>query len=555
LASVSRLDATADPPAPRVTPRKRATNADRPIIAASVAYDRWTNESGDVGTLAELSPLLRTILPSIIACDHSAELLAYLHERYRFDPQWQFRVTPLERTVFQPSARPGALMTQTGTLVNFFGWRMSADSSRNVPNLYHLCIDPITFSNFQLHRGTDVTVVTCNSEGEDSLAQLMQWARDLRAFCMEQLIDLKSTQGATARQFLRDPRFYPEPRRKIPRATNERVRLNLPGNEYVLKVPEAAESSATYPECLYIDQGRAHHSHAAKAAFPNADTLNAYGNFHADSPPPWRSDPRRISDFILPFHGMILGELEYTGRSYHWRPSYLDTGRPVVWYSTDTDILATLKVRCKCIYAAWGSTEQDLGLNAYAEWAIDRLGSNPPLWLKTLLLSTYGTLATRARQYSFGYAQSDSDKVHPETIRAGRSEFIAMMFTTKHDSEPSTNNVLHRGLIEAATRTESLVLANHLARHGWQTLAIYADALIVRAKADREPELYAPWTIKERLHNVQFISSNAFISDEMRKVPGGLDRRQRTALSRASFASNRRQRGPVGRLMMGMRNA
>jgi hypothetical protein len=239
---------------------------------------------------------------------------------------------------------------------------------------------------------------------------------------------------------------------------------------------------------------------------------------------------------------MVLGSLEWRQRSLPWRPEYLDKDGPVTFFTSELPILESLGVQVTTIFAAWGSREQDHGLQAYADYALERLGADPPLWLKTLLLSTYGSLATRARKHTVGYAKA-TGKTEARTVHAGRSSFQAQMRSTSRAGEPSVNNVLHRALIEAATRTESLMFANYLQQNGHRTLAVYADALIVEA-SDRElPVIPQPWRIKTRLHNLRFISSNAFVSDEMSKVPGGLSRRQQAQASVAEHSALIRSRG------------
>jgi hypothetical protein len=455
-----------------------------------------------------------------------------LDERHRFDPCWQFSITPLERTVFDPAAlREDISMSLQRTAVNFLGWQRSKTSSRNTPNLYHLCIDPIVFASYPLAQ-----------KGEhETLPQLMTWAQNLREFCTAERINLRPTQGATARQFLRDPRFYPHPRRKVPRATNERIRKNLPGNVYATRL----YGEAQHKQATYIDQARAHHYHAANERLPDADTLLAYGNFHGETPREWLTEPERINRFMNGFHGMVLGKLEWRFRSLPWRPPNLDSSEhSIMFFTSELDVLRSLGVKVTQIDTAWGSYDLDRGLNAYATWAIERLGSDPPLWLKTLLLSTYGSLATRARKYTVGYSKcKQSPGVEVREIRAGRSSFQALMRSTAKEAEPSVNNVLHRALIEAATRTESLMFANHLQQHGHRTLAIYADAVIVEKSDQPLPLMLPPWRIKTELHNVRFISSNAFVSDEMSKVPGGLSRRELRDASLAERQAQVRGRG------------
>lgn len=486
-----------------VKPRKRTTNTNRPIIAVDLNNSQYLTEDGEISLLDDLGVFLRTTVPSIVVSNSSAELLGLLDEKCSFDPAWQFGVTPLEREMFTPSIKKGHSIKLKGLAVNFFGWQLRTKGSHTA-NLYHLALDPFTFSSFPL--------------AQHDLEAFMEWGRELRAFCLEQEINLRPTQGATARQFLRDDRFYPEARRKVPRATNEKIRSQLVGNHYEVR----AETNEEYTG-IYIDQTKAHHYHAAEVTFPDANSLFAYGCFHGsqDRATEWRTDPERIGSFLEGFTGLIYGKLQWEPRPLRWIPDYLqDTTKPVYWYTTDQPLLDSLGVTVTTLICAWGSKRPETGINRYAEWCQEELGAHPPMWKKTLLLSAYGGLATRSRPFKVGFAKSNRGEV--TEIPAGRHHTVtARVYTTSRALEPSTNNVLHRGLIEAATRVESLMFANYLQEHGHHVLCIYADAVMVEKSSKELPLIPDPWRTKRVLHHLRFISTNAFCSDEMTKIPGG----------------------------------
>jgi hypothetical protein len=435
-----------------------------------------------------------------------------MHDHWSFDSTWQFGVTPLQREVYSPSGHPSQKILLQGLSVNFLGWALYKASNRNTPNLYHLAIDPITFANFPLV-----------SKGEEhTLDVLLEWGQNLRAFCVKQSINLRPTQGGTARQFLRDKHFYPKPRRKVPRATNERVRERLPGNHYEVRADPKREYDA-----IYIDQSKAHHYHALNTEFPDSQHICAHGAFHTNTDnanqdsQPYITSPTRVAAFLNGFRGLVHAEIHAPNRARRWIPPLLAKHRPVGYFFTnELDLLKSLDVTVVSVIAAWGCQETETGLNQYAEWSLDQLGDNPPQWQKTLLLSTYGTLATKSRKHSVGYAKSAGGS--EEILSVGRRTLPAKIHTATKENEPSTNNVLHRGLIEAATRSESLMFANYLQEHNQQVLCIYADAVIVTNQPDRPlPLIPQPWRVKTTLHNLRFISQNAFVSDEMTKIPGG----------------------------------
>lgn len=489
-----------------VKPRKRTTNADRPIIAASYIHGSYITEQGEFGTLDELFTILRKTPVSLLVCDHSAEFLAKMHARWEFDPDWQFGVIPIQRELFMPKIRAGHRVAMRATAVNFLGWR-EAKKGRNKTTRthYHLCIDPITFSSYPLAQAGE----------EHKLDVLLAWGKQLREFCVSEGINLKPTQGGTARQFLKDDRYYPEPRRKVPRATNDHVREYLPGNYYEVRADPNYQYHATY-----IDQTKAHHYHALNTPLPDANSLYGYGAFR-DLGKTWRAPRRqRVESFLNGFHGLIFGNLYYTPKPFRWIPEYLNRlAQPQAWYTCELDLLRSLGVIPVDIIGAWGSYDVDHGIPAYAAASLDSLADNPPMWEKTLRLSTYGALATRPRAAEMGFAKATRGT--PRVIPAGKEKFTAQMLTPRRMGEPSTNNVLHRGLIEAATRTESLMFANYLQQHNHRVLCIYVDAVMVECNGRELPLVPDPWRVKTKLTNLQFISGNAFQSDEMTKIPGG----------------------------------
>jgi hypothetical protein len=87
--------------------------------------------------------------------------------------------------------------------------------------------------------------------------------------------------------------------------------------------------------------------------------------------------------------------------------------------------------------------------------------------------------------------------------------------------EPGIVNVIQRGMIEAATRSESIALAQYLEHKGQRILAIYADAVIIEQDDDRPlPLLFDPWEVKRTLNHYQPINTQAFTSDSMTRLPG-----------------------------------
>ena len=176
--------------------------------------------------------------------------------------------------------------------------------------------------------------------------------------------------------------------------------------------------------------------------------------------------------------------------------------------------------RVRGVRAAWGSCHRDTGIAKYAKWAneqIDTYGN--PAWLKPILLALYGALASKPR-----YAESVfrlAKRGEPVTIITGHNQLEGVHVKSSHELEPHIANVIHRGMIEAATRSESVGLAQHLTLLGQRILHIYADAVIVEVNEDNPlPELPEPWRLKRTLTHWEPINEQSYKSDQESKLPG-----------------------------------
>lgn len=508
-----------------VKPRKAVSNADRPILA--VIDDTACDESGETMSTEDLILSLRRKVPSIIVtANESAWLVRRTQYVYGRSPNFNFRVAPVEREIFTGKNKPGRRLTMSVTSVSYLGWQNEKRGRGNtVRNRYHFVIDPLTFSGMWLPDRT--------------LGAYVEWMTEVRDFCIKQKWNLRPTQGSTARQGLVDERFYPEPRRKVPRATNDRVRPQLPGNHYQL----AEGTSGREYEADYLDQTRCHHQHAVIAKLPDANHLNGYGYFRnpESAPRPWKSDPERIAQFLNGFMGMCYGQL-------YWKPSkrkvtkfipkYLQewkVNEPSYFFTEDLILLQSLGVEIRSIIAAWGGKKEDTGLTKYGKWALRELEDSAPLWKKTLLLSAYGTLATRPRKHAVAFHQS---KGGTRTVLRSKSriELPVNLHTAAKVTEPSTNNVLHRALIEASNRAETLLFARALESDGYSVLCIYVDALIVESDSNLPPVMLPyPWRLDRHLTHLRFLSDTQFASSQMVKLPGITGAELRKEVARGSL--------------------
>ena len=488
---------TFDPPPRIVRPRARQ-HKKLPIVA--IHGQETLTENGEMGKLADLVATLPELEPTLFVKYMGADFLAGLDAKFANLPNWQWHVTERERVITRPDGvRAGARVT---TVVHFFGFKKGN---------YHKMIDPVTMTARSLD---DVW-----PSDKPKIVRLMEWAVTLRDFCDENNMEVRPTTGGISAQFLTDPRFYPHARRKVPKLTNNSVRERLPGNFYYLSVRPGPKREYT---AYYIDQHRAHHYHAQNTPLPHADGLYAMGDFQ-------NFDTVMFPEVWDDFYGLYCLDLNTPKqrRTSSYVREWLKHGimdevlEKRFVYSNEIQFLRDMGYTVRGVRAAWGSHRQDEGLAKYAEWAmeqLDRYGSAP--WIKPLLLSTYGTLATRPKIAETVWKQSKRGE--PVTLATGQNKLHGMLTKGRTKIEPRIANVLHRGMIEAATRVESISYAYYLTSKNHRILSIYADAIIVQVDDDDPdlPLIVDPWRMKDTLNHLQFINTQSFQSGEMTRMPG-----------------------------------
>jgi hypothetical protein len=493
-----RDDAFFSPPR-IVNPRHRTS---RRLSVVAIHGQNVLTEDGQVTTLDELVSTLPKLKPTLFVKYSSADWLAELDEKFapRF-PSWQWHATSKESAIVRPDGLKVA--ARVSTVVHFFGFKNGQ---------YHKVIDPVT-----MHARSIDDIWPSD---EPKIVRLLKWAITLRDFCDDNNLEVRPTIGSISIQFLTDRRFYPDARRKVPRLTNDSVRERLPGNFYYLGVRPGPHREYT---AYYLDQRRAHHHHARTTALPDANGLYALGCFQDVRMP-------CVFDNVWPnFYGLYCLDLDSPTdrqpRPYvrDWLRDHFPPGSTLearFIYSNELDFLYEQGYTVRGVRAAWGSHRQDTGLAKYAEWAesqLDTYGEQP--WLKPVLLATYGTLAMRPRIAEAVFRSAKrGERVD---IPVGKNVLHGMMTKGKIKVEPRIANVLHRGMIESATRRESLDFAYYLTMKHYRVLSIYADAVIVQVNDDQElPLIIEPWRLKETLHHLEFINTQSFQSGEMTKMPG-----------------------------------
>ena len=485
-----------DPLPQTVRPRKTGYT-DYPVIA--VRKGQVLSEDGLVTSVAAVD--WRKLPRSIVVGVNIPMLTRQLHKRYGDDPLWQWKAADRSGTI-------GQIAIQMRTVVDYFGFR----SENKKPSHFHTCIDATTFY---------ANTYTLTNEQTDTLKGLLEWAIQIRTFCKENDLAVKSTASGIAAQFLRDPRFYPNPRRKVPAVINARIREELPGNHYQLCV--STRNKERRWQALEIDQTRAHHYHARTVPMPDADTLFAFGDFkqlrrdcHEGNPP---------NDFFGLYYLRLQRPLHRQQRGYCWNPLDRRGTEPVFErfvFSNELPMLLDQGYKVLSVVAGWGSNNRDKGIPAYArhcEHELDRY--NNANWLKPLLLTTYGLLAVKPRIPSAVFAKANGE---PFKLIAGGGYLhgILVSHTNGNEVEPGICNVLHRGMIEAATRMESVGFAEYLQLNSKvRVLQVYADSVIVEDDADCPlPFIPEPWRVKQILTDYQPVNEQAFVSVQKTRLPG-----------------------------------
>lgn len=493
------------PTPPRtVKPRTRPTNADKPLIVVSRS-EVYLERTGEIYPRSEFPKLTLVEPSSIVAVHRAGDLVQECDKVFSDNPNWQFRVTPIEYDMYRPN-RVKSRQVIKQTTVSLFGFRGDRRSR------YFYPLDPLSFV-----RKTVFEIRQNSGTGANETYELLEWAKEVRQFLIENDIQIRPTSGGIAGQLLKDRRFYPNARRKVPRSTNDKVRSKLSGNFYRLY---SAEVGRVY-RATYLDQSNAHHFAARRIRFPDANSLMARGRFASLEDSAWRKPETSAGRIELSrpglFYGRVWSEggtgdkpmlpfMEKRGSELRW------------WYSNELEELQRYG-RVEYLVAAWTANETDTGLNRYATWAIRQLQRSPTTqrgWTKPLLLSTYGILATKAKHSEFGYKRAKSGETKLYPIGVQRLEVVAKR--SEKALEPGFANVIHRGMIEAETRLESIRLARELYESGIEVLAVYADSVFVRSGP--LPLLPEPWKIQAHLTGLRFLSASMFTSKELTKLPG-----------------------------------
>lgn len=440
--------------------------------------------------------------PSLIIGYDIGLTVKLLDEWHNDNELWQIKAYTAERKAFRVNGEePRICWEDTIFAAVGFRRRHGSDKSR-----YHACIDPNTFQQ-RLRLGP-------------ALSNVVGFARALRGFCERNDLAIRSTAAAIAQQLLRDPRFWPEPRRKVPKATNRNCRPHLPGNYYELK----GKPDFPYP-AHYVDYKNAHHTIAAEIDLPHPDDLYAHGYFADCKDKIYARRGDYAYDRILKEHGLLCVKAKVPHRWKRGRnvPEDLRNRKAgahkLFLYTNEIAWLEDCGLRIEYIIAAWTAEKVDEGMKSYAKFCIATITSasaNDKAWLKPLLLAAYGILAARPRKLSVAHKRGAG---YGANFAVHSSVIYLRHYQSGNDFELPICNVVARGLIEAETRKRVLRMADYAKECGARVLSIYADGIFMTPP----PHLFfmpENWRIKEEISRIHFQNAVSFVSENLTRQPG-----------------------------------
>jgi hypothetical protein len=426
---------------------------------------------------------------------------------FKDDPQWnaRFTVNTAERFHLDGSVKEPKVKTTKDIRVGFFGFRRSDRHTQ-----YFHPISPYDFMDEFKKYG---------DPGWPEYVRLYHWGGSIRKWMRKHKLRFSATKGGLSAQLLRDKRFYPKARRKVPKQTNEKARDAMPGNFYFMRSENVGRM---YGAIYLIDQNNAHHHAAQTVTFPNANTLFAHGRFATLSDKPYAREKRMRYDRLLSEHGLFRARVWVPRGLNGMLPQWAHTPglQSVFLYSNELSLCRELGVEIRSVSYSWTSPDTDDSLSKYAQWAQREIADNPDhkLWLKPTLLSAYGILGVRPRHMEMAYWRSV--KGEPYRYLLGPTPIMMQKMRTKKQIQSVTANTVHRGMIEAETRTLSVRLARRFEREGHNVIAIHSDAVLLEDVGQQLPMLAPPWRIKDRLGGFKALDAVSFESDNITILPG-----------------------------------
>jgi hypothetical protein len=346
---------------------------------------------------------------------------------------------------------------------------------------------------------------------------LLKFGTNVRDWCMEHDIPLPTALSGIGAALLRDARFWPHARGRVPRVTNENLRPHLPGVYSELR----SDTSSTH-HAMAIDQRQAYHRAAQTVKIPDPTTLYARGYFSAatePSTPLWAVPGDGVFERTMSQPGMVLCQVSVRPiRTHESRPPGVTKPgryRTALW-TNEVAFAEEQGVTIEGIVAAWTSPDSDHGLAHYGRWAQERISEADEYrkrWLKPTLHGVYGLLAMRTRKVTIGHLRGKGER-GLFTLGSGHE------FPVRKKELPmlpsATTNVAALGTLQAEIRQRSLKMARALSAEGVEVLHIHADGIHVEGDL---PLLTDEWSIKP-LTNLTYLDRVSWTSDERDVLPG-----------------------------------
>lgn len=494
-----------------------------PIVVCDSAMKVWYEKKPDMGAdwdLIELILYLRDnwprenadnrahTTPVMLVCHNPHKVFQYVHSVLKDDPEWNARFSVNTGDKFYMSdgaAKEPKVRTARDIRIALFGFRTPDRKTK-----YFHPITPLDFmDDFKTFGDIDWP----------EYIRLYQWGGSVRKWMQKNKLRFSATRGGLASQLLRDKRFYPENRRKVPRETNEKARKALPGNFYAMSERYIEQLT---PAVYLIDQENAHHHAASTVLLPDANTLFARGRFLTESDKPFAREKRTTYTDLLNEHGLLRCRVyipkNHSNIATPW--SYTNGLADIYIYTNELDLIKEMGIEIRHISYAWTSRDVDAGLSKYSRWAqiqVEKAPLQKP-WLKPTLLSVYGILGVRPRKMEMAYYRSEAGEDF--TYILGATPITMKRIVTQKAIQSPIANVIHRGMVEAHTRKLSIQLARKLDGEGHTIVAIHADAVLVKDEGQQLPLLPPPWRVKDRLTQFKAMDRVSFHSDQVTIMPG-----------------------------------
>lgn len=366
-----------------------------------------------------------------------------------------------------------------------------------------------------------------------NLWDLLEFGQIAADFCAEMGIPLMASAGSTAARLLRLRKYYPEARRRVPRATNENARPALRGHPYKLYVEPMRPVTA-----IEFDQSSAHPNAAATIPLPHANGLYAGFNFTQtkrdilDKPSMlWRGSRRFDREISRP--GLFLLRLYGRNPENAFCPPEWQIRGPFDDFVTSNEIewLGELGIGIDGIIARWTSPIADEGIKAYAEDALAfsnaRSGFDRAV-VKATFLAGLGVLGAKPHAIKVlrGHEITGGETV---TIRTKQGPLACHRKEMSRSYQLSIANLIQRAMIEREAAKRSWQFLSRLCEQGWSPVCLYADSVFAMPPDGQQTliDTPTPWRQKAIHTNLQFRTATHFVSDQAVKMPGISSERER----------------------------